>query len=108
MDEAHGLTVPHIKAGSYIDEQVDQFDAFAIKWNDQEAIHLTFGRTSINVKNSVYLTKDGSTERQSGDIDVFRLDVGAVTMPIETAKELSETLSRMIAQAEARRVRDEQ
>lgn len=107
MKDSHGVTVPHIKAGSYMDDQVDQFDAFAIRWNNQDAIHLTFGRTSINVKNSVYLTKDGVTERQSGDIEVFRLDVGAVTMPLDTAKELAETLSRMIAQAEARSAQDE-
>ncbi|NNA20425.1 hypothetical protein HBN70_06555 [Pseudomonas lundensis] len=108
MIEQPPMTIPHIKAGSYMDEQVDQFDAFAITWNDQDAIHLTFGRTSINVKNSVYLTKNGVTDREPGDIDVFRLDVGAVTMPIETARDLAETLNRMIAQAEARRAQGEQ
>ncbi len=107
MEESRGLTVPHMKASTFMDDQADQFDAFAIRWNNQEAIHLTFGRTSINVKSSVYLTKDGVTERQSGDIDVVRLDVGAVTMPLETAKELLKTLSQMIEQAEARRALDE-
>ncbi|KPY83709.1 hypothetical protein RA263_14600 [Pseudomonas syringae pv. tagetis] len=109
MDDQQDQTMRHVKAGSYMDEQVDQFDAFAIMWNNADAIHLTFGRTSINVKTSIYRADPGTatTTRDAGEIDVFRLDVGAVTMPIETAKELVQTLSKMILQAEARRENDE-
>ncbi|MBP5948510.1 MULTISPECIES: hypothetical protein [unclassified Pseudomonas] len=108
MSDQPGVMINHIKAGSYMDEQVDQFDAFAISWNGQEAIHLTFGRTSINVKSSKFVPVPDGTERQSGDVEIFRLDVGAVSMPLDTAKHLSETLIRMIAQAETRRVAGEQ
>ncbi|KAA8689597.1 Uncharacterized protein ALO80_04064 [Pseudomonas caricapapayae] len=107
MDDQQDQTMRHVKAGSYMDEQVDQFDAFAIMWNNTDAIHLTFGRTSINVKTSIYRTGAGTTTRDAGEIDVFRLDVGAVTMPIETAKDLVDTLSKMILQAEDRRANGE-
>ncbi|MFH7468170.1 hypothetical protein, partial [Pseudomonas syringae group genomosp. 7] len=63
-------------------EQVDQIDAFAIMWNNADAIHLTFGRTSINVKTSIYSADPvtPTTTRYAGELQVFRLDVGAVTI----------------------------
>ncbi|WP_148058622.1 hypothetical protein [Pseudomonas frederiksbergensis] len=108
MADQPGITIQHVKSGNFTDEQIDQFDAFAINWNGQEAIHLTFGRTSIEVKNSKFVPTEHGTERESGDVEIFRLDVGAVCMPIETAKELAETLNRMILQSEARRAANEQ
>lgn len=97
-------TIPHVQAGSYMDEQVDQFDAFAISWNEQDAIHLTFGRNSLLVKNSRIITySDKPAEVETGSAELFRLDVGAVTMPIETARSLAKTLSRMVEQFDSRK-----
>jgi len=99
--------IPHVKAGSFIDEQVDQFDAFAINWNGDEAIHLTFGRHSINVKTTQFVTENGISSIESGDTEIFRLDVGAITLPLDVAKKLAATLTNMIGHAEARRAKDE-
>ncbi|QAY93678.1 hypothetical protein [Pseudomonas sp. ACM7] len=99
--------LPHIKAGSFVDEQVDQFDAFAMSWNGDEAIHLTFGRNSINLKSTKFVVENGVSGIEAGEIEPFRLDVAAVAMPIGVAKELAETLSRMIAHAEERRNKGE-
>lgn len=102
MDTDKGQTIPHVRASNFVDEQVDQFDAFSILWNGQEAVHITFGRTSLNLKNSVLLVKDGSMERATGDIDVHRLDVAAVAMPLDVARQLADVLQRMIKQASDR------
>lgn len=94
--------VSHVKAGSFVDEQIDSFDAFSFSWNGDEAIHLTFGRYSINVKNTRFFTENGESNTETGDIEAFRLDVAAVAMPLNVAKDLAATLSRMIAHAEQR------
>ena len=107
MSDQPGVIMKHKRSGHFIDEQVDQFDAFAISWNGEEAIHLTFGRTSIGINTSSFVMDEGKSKRQSGEIDVFRLDVGAITMPVRTARGLVATLNRMIAQAEARSASDE-
>ena len=99
--------IPHIKAGSYVDEQVDKFDAFAISWNDDEAIHLTFGRNTVNVKNTKFFVEDGVHGVESGDMDVIRLDVAGLTIPMDVARELAETLARMIGHADVRRSKGE-
>lgn len=103
-DPVNTTTIPHMQAGSYMDENIDQFDAFAISWNDQEAVHLTFGRNSLMVKTSRIVNySDKPAEIETGAAELFRLDVGAVTMPIETARSLAETLSRMVQQADIRK-----
>ncbi|NMY04610.1 hypothetical protein HBO12_16750 [Pseudomonas sp. WS 5059] len=100
--------IPHVQAGSYMDEQVDQFDAFAISWNEQDAVHLTFGRTSLLVKTSRIMNyADKPADIETGEAELFRLDVGAVTMPIETARSLAKTLSRMVEQSDARKAENE-
>lgn len=99
--------MPHIRAGSFVDEQVDQFDAFAISWNGEDAIHLTFGRNSINLKNTRFVTDNGVSGVEAGDIEPFRLDVAAVAMPLAVAKDLAHTLTRMISHAEERRKKGE-
>lgn len=99
--------IPHIRARSFVDEQVDQFDAFAMSWNGDDAIHLTFGRHSISVKNTRFVSEDGVSAAESGDIEAIRLDVAAVAMPLNVARELAATLSRMIAHADDRRSRGE-
>jgi hypothetical protein len=98
MDD-QGQLIHHVRANNFVDEQVDQFDAFSILWNGQEAVHVTFGRTSLTLKNSVFLVKDGATERATGDVDVHRLDVAAMTMSLDVARQLAEVLQRMIKQA---------
>jgi hypothetical protein len=99
----HVYEIPHHRSKSYVDEHVDQFSAFQITWNDAEAIHLTFGRNSLSVKTSrLEHYDDKPTESKTGEVEVFRLDVASVSMPIETAKDLVASLSRMISAAEAR------
>jgi hypothetical protein len=94
--------ISHIKASSYVDEQVDKFDAFSIAWNGSEAIHLTFGRNTVNVKNTKFFIQDGVSSVESGDMDVIRLDVAGLTIPLETARELASTLAAMVQHADAR------
>ena len=101
------IAMPHIKAASYVDDQVDKFDAFGITWNDDEAIHITFGRNTVNVKTTRFFLDDGVPGSESGDVDVIRLDVAGLTLPLNTAKELVETLSKMIASADARNPENE-
>lgn len=95
--------IQHIKATSYVDDQIDKFDAFGITWNGDEAIHVTFGRNTINIRNTRFYVEDGISGVESGEVDVLRLDVAGLTMPLDTAKELAETLLRMIALAEKRK-----
>lgn len=104
MGKMTTAVIAHVKASSYVDDQIDKFDAFAISWNDQDAIHLTFGRNTINVKNTRFYVEDGNPGVESGEMDVVRLDVAGLTMPLSVAKELAETLSRMVAHAEDRRM----
>lgn len=106
-DKVTTSVLPHIKAGSFVDEQVDQFSAFAMSWNGEEAIHLTFGRNSINLKSTNFIVENGVPGIEAGEIEPFRLDVAAVAVPIGVAKELAETLARMIAHAEERRKKSE-
>lgn len=107
MSKITTTVIPHIKASSYVDEQVDKFDAFGVTWNDDEAIHLTFGRNTVNVRSTRFYIEDGVSGVESGDMDVVRLDVAGLTLPLSTAKELAETLTRMIGHAETRRGNDE-
>ncbi len=100
--------IPHVQAGSYMDEQVDQFDAFAISWNEQDAVHVTFGRTSLLVKTSKIVNyAERPAEIETGEAELCRLDVGAVTMPIETARSLAKTLSKMVEQFDSRKSENE-
>jgi|GEM_PF-3932526 len=107
-DELSRFKVPHVRAASFVDEQVDQFDAFSITWNSNEAIHLTFGRSTLLLKNSDLVTyKDGPANYESGDVDLVRLDLGAFTIPLEVAEKLASTLTEMVSAARLRAGKDE-
>lgn len=106
-DKVTTTILQHIKASSYVDEQVDQFDAFAISWKDEDAIHLTFGRNTVNVKTTRFYVENGEAGVESGDMEVLRLDVAALTIPMDTARELVALLTKMIGHADARRAKDE-
>lgn len=96
------LEFPHQRSASFTDEYVDQFSAYTISWNGAEAVHLTFGRDSLEVKSSRLVHySDRPAESKSGKVDLFCLDVAAISMPIETARRLAETLNTMIAGVEA-------
>lgn len=97
----------HVKSKSFVDEQVDQFSAFAISWSGDEAIHVTFGRHSVNLKNTRFVNVDGEPGSEPGEVEAIRLDVAAVAMPVEVARDLVATLSRMISHADERRSKGE-
>lgn len=103
-ESTHTVEFPHQRATSYVDEHVDKFDAFTLSWNGADAVHLTFGRDTLLVQTSrLEHFQDRPTESRSGKVDLFRLDVAGISMPIETAKELAKTLNRMIASVESGR-----
>lgn len=93
----------HERSNTFVEEHVDQFSAYAISWNDNEAIHVTFGRNSIRVNSETIVHEDDAPARlQGGQILPVMLDVSALSMPIETAQRLGETLLAMVEQAKAR------
>lgn len=97
------LELTHQHAASYVDEHVDQFDAFSMSWNGADAVHLTFGRNTMLVKTSrLEHYDDKPAEIKSGKVEVFRLDVAGISMPLSVAKELAETLTRMIQGVEGK------
>ena len=101
-EPTHTVDFPHQRGNLYLDEHVDKFDAFSISWNGTEAIHLTFGRDTLAVQSSKLIHyADKPTESTSGKVELFRLDVAGISMPIETARQLAETLTKMVARADA-------
>jgi len=100
-EPTHTVEFPHQRGTSYIDEHVDKFDAFSISWNGTEAIHLTFGRDTLAVQTSrlVHFT-DSPAKAEAGKVELFRLDVAGISMPIETARQLAETLTKMVERAD--------
>lgn len=106
-DKVTTSSLKHVRATSFVDEQVDQFSAFAMSWNGEEAIHITFGRNSINLKSTNFVYENGVPGTEPGEVEAFRLDVASIAMPLNVAKDLLDTLGRMIAHAEDRRKNDE-
>jgi len=100
-------SLQHVRSTSFVDEQVDQFSAFAMSWNGEEAIHVTFGRNSINLKSTNFVIENGVPNTEPGQVEAFRLDVASIAMPLNVAKDLLDTLGRMISHAEERRRKSE-
>lgn len=98
MSEPTRITeIPHERLGSFIDEHVDKYSAYSIQWNGEAAVHLTFGRDSLRLGTTRLVHfDDAPAQDDSGRLEVVRLDVAAISMPLATAKRLSETLARMI------------
>ncbi|WP_282372275.1 hypothetical protein [Pseudomonas sp. PS02290] len=100
----NNVELAHQKSNSFVDEHVDKFDAFTMSWNGAEAFHLTFGRDTVSVQTSRIETYDDKpSEIKSGRVEIHRLDVAGISMPISTAKELAQTLITMIERLEGAR-----
>lgn len=96
----------HRRSSIFIDEFVDRYSPMAISWNDEDRIHITFGRDSLEVTSEPIVPDPENPSRAimgGGRATPYRNDVAALTMPIDVAERLAISLLKMVSQTRDRK-----
>ncbi|MFL1495085.1 hypothetical protein [Pseudomonas antarctica] len=99
----------HRRSSVFIDEYVDRYTPMAISWNDEERIHITFGRDSLEVTSESIIPDPENPEKAimgSGRSRAYRNDVAALTIPLDVAENLANSLLRMVGFARDRKAKE--
>ncbi|MBM5459249.1 hypothetical protein H8F21_16910 [Pseudomonas sp. P66] len=95
----------HRRSAGFADEFVDKYTAMAISWNDEERLHLTFGRDSLEVISESIVPDPQNPDRAvlaHPRVTAHRNDVVALTIPLEVAEDLAITILKMVHHAQGR------
>lgn len=99
----------HIRSSGFADEFVDKYTAMAISWNDEERLHLTFGRDSLEVLSERIVPDPQNPNKAvlaNPKVTAHRNDVVALTIPMEVAEDLAITILKMVHHAQGRAATD--
>ena len=89
----------HRRSSTFVDEYVDKYSALTISWNDDERVHVTFGRDSLEVTSERIVPSPADPNvaiLASPRVSAYRNDVASLTMPLEMAEDLAISLLKMI------------
>lgn len=91
----------HRRSHHYIEEIADKFSLVTLQSGKEARVHIQFGRDSVFIggeTTSDFVDEDGGTRRRvsADNVDMYRLDVAGLSLPLETVRELHGVLGDIL------------